>query len=366
MRWINVNLLKPKMIVAKNINIEGLRFGKGHILTEKDIENIKARQVNLIPVILKELKEDEKVIEIEKDMEVDIEVLDVGGFSVKLIKEIKDETETLLSHVRSGKIINSAEVLNGSMEYIKKLTKNNKTLVYPLIAAKSYDCYTYTHLMNVATLTAFLAFNMGLAINRVYNAYLGGLYHDIGKIYIPDSIIKKNGKLDENEFKIVQKHPLNGLEIVSEFKNIKDPDDDIKNIVAGHHERLGGKGYPERFFKNDIPLISKIAAVVDVYDALTTDRPYRKALHPYEAAKHIIQRAGIDFDPKVASAFTKFIGIYPIQSKVILNTKEIATVIAINKSAPLRPLISVNGRMVDLMEDPSIYITSIYVENSDN
>ena len=366
MRWINVSLLKPKMIVAKSINIEGLKFEKGHALTTKDIENIKSRQINLMPVMLKELKEDEKIVEIEKDMEVDIEVLDVGGFSVNLMKEIKDETENMLSNVRSGKIINSKEVLDGSMEYLEKLTKKNKILVYPLIAAKNYDCYTYTHLMNVATLTAFLAFNMGLQINRVHNAYLGGLYHDIGKIYIPDNIIKKPGKLDEDELKIVQKHPLNGLEIISQFKNIEDPNDDIKNIVVGHHERLGGNGYPKKIFKKDIPFISKIAAVVDVYDALTTDRPYRKALHPYEAAKYIIQRAGIDFDPKVASAFTKFIGIYPIQSKVVLNTKEIATVIAINKSAPLRPLISVNGRLIDLKEDPSIYITSIYVKNSNN
>ncbi len=367
MKWMSVEQLKPKMIIAKDIKISDLQLHKGQVLTQELIDSIKVHRISWIPISIKPLSEQgkDRIVSIGDGMEIDADVLNFTDISVKLMENVKKETENLLSDVRSGNLVNHKEVVEMAVNYLDRLTVNDEVLAYPLVAAKNYDAYTYSHLINVATLIAVMVHNMDFEAQRVRNTYIGGLYHDIGKINIPDYIIKKPSKLTDEEFRIIKKHPQDGLEIISRFRNISDPDEDIQNVVSFHHERVSGKGYPKHYTSNEIPLVSKIAAVVDVYDALTTDRPYRSSLHPYEAVKYILQRSGIDFDSKVVNYFIKFIGIYPIGGKVKLSNGEVGTVIAINKVSPLKPIIKLKDRLVDLAKHSSIFISSPYFEDQE-
>jgi putative nucleotidyltransferase with HDIG domain len=361
MRWIDSKTLKAGMIIAKNIIAGDIILKKDEIVDQNTVEKIKGSHLLWVPIKMKRLSSELKVstYKLEEDLEVKLEVLDILNCDVSIVEDIKNETKKVIEDIRSGKEINHKEVLREASKYIDEIFKDRSVLTYPLIVAKSYDAYTYSHLINVATLTAFLAYHMRFGMERVKNAYVGGLYHDIGKIEIPDNIIKKPFKLSEEEYEIIKTHPEKGLDIVSKFRNLEDPNDDIKNIVFKHHERINGNGYPGKLTSERIPVMSKIASVVDVYDALTSNRPYRKPMKPYEASRYILQRSGLEFDPKIVECFIKYIGIYPVGSKIKLNSEEIGTVVAINDCCTLRPIIRVENRIIDLSQKKELFIYSL-------
>ena len=354
------------MIIAKNIRIGEIVLKRDEIITQEIIEKIKKLPLAWIPIKMKKLSSnlENETYKLEEDLEIKLEVLDILDCDVSVVEDIKNETKDIIKNIQMRKEVDHSQVSKEASRYIEKIFKYKNILTYPLIIARSYDAYTYSHLINVATLTAFLAYHMGFDFERVKNAYIGGLYHDIGKIEIPDNIIKKPFKLSDEEYKIIKTHPEKGLNIISKFKNSEYLDDDIKNIVFRHHERINGKGYPEKLTSKEIPTISKIASVVDVYDALTSNRPYRKPMKPYEASKYILQRVGLEFDPTIVGYFIKYIGIYPVGSKVRLNNGESGTVIAINEHCTLRPIIRSKDRIIDLSQRNELFIFSLLEETS--
>lgn len=127
---------------------------------------------------------------------------------------------------------------------------------------------------------------------------MAGLFHDIGKYYIPDSVLKKESSLTKEEFALMKSHPIRGLELVEEIKY-----KDIGKLVEQHHERINGSGYPYGLKGDEICLGAKIIAVADSFDAMTSDRPYRKGLSKEEALKEIESLSGIHYDEKVIEAF---------------------------------------------------------------
>ncbi|MEN2994832.1 MAG: HD-GYP domain-containing protein [Thermodesulfovibrio sp.] len=163
------------------------------------------------------------------------------------------------------------------------------------------DPYTGGHTKRVMEYSVAIGVEMGLSKKELEKLKLAAILHDIGKIGIRDEILLKKGKLSDEEYKIMQNHTVYGAEILHYVKQLKD----IIPGVKHHHENFIGSGYPDRLKGEEIPLIARIIAVADNFDALTTDRPYRKALSFDEAMRELKENAGVKFDPAVVDAFQK-------------------------------------------------------------
>jgi putative nucleotidyltransferase with HDIG domain len=191
---------------------------------------------------------------------------------------------------RSRELLTSYERLEeSSLEAIESL---NAT-----VDAK--DPYTAGHSARVQRIALALAEELGIAVERLDAVRFGGLFHDIGKIAVPDSILAKPGALDADEFAIVQRHPVDGAEIVSHFSRLRE----AVPLIRHHHERWDGKGYPDRLAGDQIPSEACVVGLADAWDAMTTDRPYRRALPVDQAAAEVRRCRGTQFSPAVVDAF---------------------------------------------------------------
>lgn len=180
---------------------------------------------------------------------------------------------------------------------------HNKVALTIAKALEYYDMYTRGHSERVARYSSLLAERLNLPQETVRRLYWAGLLHDIGKIFIPQAVLNKPGKLDEEEYELVKIHPLKSEELIRELEGMED----IALWVRHHHERWDGKGYPDGLPNGDIPLPSRILAVVDSYDAMITERPYRKALTRQGAIQELKENSLKQFDPQVVEvAITLF------------------------------------------------------------
>lgn len=176
----------------------------------------------------------------------------------------------------------------------------DRNIVMPLLQLKEFDQYTTTHSLNVSVLTMALAEWMGMGPADVRAFGVAGLLHDLGKVRIPKEVLTKPGKLTDEEWVIMRRHPVDGAKIIYE----SDHNLDLAAAVAyEHHIMINGQGYPRRHFERGVHAASKLVHVCDVYDALRTNRPYREAWEPERVLKQIEQGAGPDFDLEAATAF---------------------------------------------------------------
>ncbi len=184
--------------------------------------------------------------------------------------------------------------------YVSNQGKFQKDMILTIIRILEYhDPYTKGHSKNVATLASLLAEKMGLSDEMIRKTYWAALVHDIGKIVIPSTILNKEGKLTIEEFEIIKKHPVYGHDFLSTSSELRE----LAKYVYHHHERWDGKGYPSGLSGEDIPLISRIISVVDAWDAMRSDRPYRRGLSTEIAKKEIVEHSGIQFDPNIVKVF---------------------------------------------------------------
>lgn len=233
----------------------------------------------------------------------------------------------------------------------------NKELLNSLIDLRVYDEYTYSHSSNVMSLALVVGAALGYSPERLRILGIGALLHDVGKAMIPESILHKPGKLTEEEFNIMATHPANGIMLLSGYAWATT---EIKNVVFQHHEKFDGTGYPMKLSGTAISEFARIVSVVDVYDALVSDRPYKKGLPPNVVYQAIINGAGNHFDPKIVQAFVKFIVPYPVNSYVELNTGQIARVVRVTRPHLMRPLIELEGTLIDMTKDPRFTIVHMH------
>jgi len=180
--------------------------------------------------------------------------------------------------------------------------KVQKNLILSMISMlEIYDSYTKGHSENVAELAKNIAYDMNLDETTLEEVYWAGLVHDIGKLLIPTNILNKPGKLTSNEFDVIKMHPIWGYSVLQKSEDLED----ISVYVRNHHERWDGEGYPDKLKYENIPLVSRIIAVADAYDAMTSNRSYRKGIDSKDALKEIKNGAGTQFDPYIVDIFLK-------------------------------------------------------------
>lgn len=271
--------------------------------------------------------------------------------SVSLVKDIFESAEMIkladvnfndLSQKQSAAIIKKKEeYLDTIQDLSEDLCQSillNKDISGGLIDIKKMDTYTYQHSVNVATLSVILGIGVGLSKDILVDLCVGALLHDIGKVFIGNEIIQKPGKLTDEEFTIIKNHPKLGYDYIKNIPTLKTR---CKMVVLQHHEKINGAGYPNSLFDKDISILARIVSIADVYDALTSNRPYKRAMCPNDAFEFILSNAGTMFDFQLAKVFSRIIVPYPEGTLVKLSNNCIAIVKKINPYYPLRPYVKV-------------------------
>lgn len=255
--------------------------------------------------------------------------------SRKSYDNTRNYIDVALEDVRLGNAIDTKQAKSLVADLTENIVRSRNAMIW-LTHLKNRDEYTALHCINVCILSISFGTCLNLNKTELNELGLGSLLHDLGKMRIPLEVLNKPGKLTEDEFSKMKQHPLIGYELLSQSEDI--PPTSL-NIIKYHHERKHGNGYPDGLCEEDIPLFTQIAAIVDVYDAITSDRCYHDSMTPYDALNNMYRWAKNDFNLDLVEQFIKCLGIYPIGSLVSLSTNEVAVVISANEKARLRPIV---------------------------
>ena len=228
---------------------------------------------------------------------------------------------------------------------------DNAAVAVDISALKTSDEYTFKHSVDVATMSMIVAKNMNMSQQDVYNIGIAGLLHDMGKSRIPLNILNKPGRLTDEEFAVMKQHSLLGYRIIKEKNKFND---NICFAVLQHHEKMDGSGYPMGVSSDKIVPYAKILSVVDVYDALVTERPYKKAFSQRTAVEMVMSMSG-ELDITAMRSFLSSVILYPVDSTVELSNGEKARVVKNSALSVLRPTVVglQSGRVYNLAEDLS-------------
>ncbi|VAW98922.1 Metal-dependent phosphohydrolase [hydrothermal vent metagenome] len=240
-----------------------------------------------------------------------------------------------LDDARLGTSVNTKKAKQLVSELADQILTNQHALVW-LTFLKNRDEYTANHCVNVCILALSFGRCLGLDKQQLNQVGLGGLLHDLGKMQIPAEILNKPGKLTPEEFEIIKQHPELGFKLLKDEKELSI---EVLDAVLHHHERKKAHGYPDQLTEEKIPLLTQIISIVDVYDAVTSNRCYHNGISPYEALNKIYKWAEKDFNKELVESLIKCLGIYPIGSVVELSNGMVGVVISASKSARLRPMI---------------------------
>lgn len=325
MRFIATADLKPGMVLGRDIIRDSKlsMLKKGIVLTDEYIKYFKENGYMGIYV----LDEFSKDIEIEDTVRP--EVFQEG------IKAVEEN--------------NVGALVNTSVTIVQDVFEK-KDLSVDLFDLRSFDDYTYHHSVNVAVYAVAVGRAMNLDKENIKFLSEAAIAHDLGKSKIPKEILNKHGKLTDEEYKIMQAHPEKSVEILNQSPMISAY---VKQAVLMHHENENGSGYPLHKEGKDIPLLAKIIHVVDVYDALTSRRPYKDPYPPANAYEYLVGGAGNLFDRKVLDAMETVIPAYPTGINVILSNGQ-PGIVARHTDNIMRPVVKLysDGTFVDL-NDPA-------------
>jgi len=268
--------------VAKNkkpllINNDSFDFNKNKIQVRKDIQSAMS-----VPLI------------------VGKELLGVINISLKDRSRVFTKNDLSLFETFSNEI----SIALKNYQLITKIKENViQTLKAFVATIDAKDNYTKNHSQNISNIAGLIAYKYGLDDEKTEEIMIAGLVHDIGKIGIPDKILNKNGRLNNDEFEVIKKHPAISADIIGKIEDFQY----IVPLILYHHERWDGKGYPSGLKGSKIPIGARILNIADTYDALISNRPYRKALSKVKAIEEIKRNIKSQFDPELTKIFLKII-----------------------------------------------------------
>ncbi|APW42505.1 HD-GYP domain-containing protein [Rhodoferax saidenbachensis] len=243
--------------------------------------------------------------------------------AAKICLQSKQAVISMFQEARMGKAVDTGGARRLVEEITDSVTRNPGALI-SLARLKTADDYTYMHSVAVCAMMVALARQLGLDEEQTRLAGIAGLMHDLGKAAMPMEVLNKPGKLTDGEFAIIKTHPEEGYRLLLTGQDVAPL---VLDVCLHHHEKTDGSGYPKGLKGDAISLFAKMGAVCDVYDAITSNRPYKSGWDPAESLRKMAEWANGHFDPKVFQAFVKSLGIYPIGSLVQLSSGRLGVVI---------------------------------------
>lgn len=365
MRLVPVECLKNNSVLAKNIyNYDGkILIKSGIALTDSLINKLRSLHISSAYII-----DEYSLYEVE-----DIIKPELICKSIHTIKEVFSDIERVCIRYDNNKLTIS-EIDDKQLEYFNSINQiaqniinsiaNNNNVIFSLVDLKNMDIYTYSHSLNVAIISLTLGIALNMNEQDLTSLCIGALVHDIGKAFIPKSILLKPGKLTKKEFETVKKHSELGYEFLRDnpYFNISS-----KKIVLEHHEHYDGNGYPYKKSGKDISRFARIVCIADVYDALTSNRAYKRALIPTDSLEYLMSNSGTLFDPELLTIFCRIAIPFPHGTIVDLSNGDMAQVEKTLPNYPLRPIVKIIksnekgniGKTLDLINNPSIVIANM-------
>ena len=361
MKRVRTSDLIPGMITAEDVYSYNnqMIIPNNTELTDKMITRLEFYSVLAIRI------QDGEVPTVEQTEDQSTDQFDMPSYSqrIKASREFKEfescfvqTTELFKQNLRS--IVDERAPINTKelFEHISNLMANQSTNISifdMLHNMRQYDDLTYAHCINVALVCNVFAKWLKLPQEEVEKMTLCGLLHDVGKLAIPDNIIRKPDKLTPAEYNIIKTHTLQGYNVLKSYNNISE---DIKESALMHHERCDGTGYPLGLSGDKINKYAKVVAIADVYDAMTAARVYRGPLCPFKVIG-IFETEGLNkYDSKFILVFLEHIATTYMKNRVRLSNGMEGEVVFMNKNALSRPMIQCRNRFIDLSKETDIYI----------
>lgn len=288
--------------------------------------------------------------EVRKELEAEMVRVATAPVAVQKVRTSEEIGRARVVHGEANKIIHNimhdvrlgkqvqVEQVEPVVERMTKSILRNSGALLSLCRVKSKDDYTFLHSVSVCALLVAFCRATGQDAQTIHLAGIGGLLHDIGKVRIPDRLLNKPGRFSEDEFNVMKSH-------VVESKKILDATDGIGEIsiqvAHEHHERHDGSGYARGLKGEAISKMGRMAAICDVYDAITSNRVYHQGMAPHEALRKIFEWSKFHFDPLLVQQFMRAIGIYPVGTMVMLESGRLGIVLEQAEDSLLRPLVKV-------------------------
>lgn len=348
---------KPGMIVSDDVYTKDLHLiiAKDTALTDKIITRLKFYSITEFSIYSDVDIDDQDTEYVESTFYNDIKRSEPFiQFKKSYDNSVENFKNTMNDLVEYNKEINPDDLLS-EVSNILYQCNTNIELFNMLQCMMDYDDTTYVHSLNVALICNILAKWLGYSNEDIEVITLCGLLHDIGKILIPDNIIKKPARLNKEEFSVIKTHPIKGYNILKDKKL----DNRIKRAALMHHERCDGSGYPRGLKANEIDPFAKLVSIADVYDAMTCARVYRGPLCPFEVISLFETEGYIKYDTKYILTFLEGIVQTYINNNVRLNNKVEGEIILINKAEPSRPIIMADDQFIDLSKNRNLYIEAL-------
>ena len=363
---VNVEKLREGMQLADNVCTTTateykILFKKGMFLSSMMIQMLKDRGIKSVQIVSGGI-DDIETADADNEKTTSANANDKESrINERISRALADLDEIFDCNEEIKELSQAAihKVDNMADDIINDIASDTSFLGNQMIALQNYDDYTYKHCLRVSMLAASVAGEMGLKENETKDIVVAGLLHDIGKSNIDHDIIIKPGKLTDAEFTEIKRHPLIGYNIL---KNSGTYSANVMSGVLFHQEKYDGTGYPTGIGGEKIPLIARILTVCDVFDALTSNRPYRKPWSVAETEEYILGGSGQHFDYEVTKAFMRAFNPYPIGTMVQLSDGRHGVVIKHSDNV-LRPTVRILGKFsgeeIDLMNDFRFLTTSV-------
>ncbi len=326
MRFVPTHCLREGMILGDNLynNFGDLMLSGGTKLSEEYVKSIHRLQYN--------------GVYIEDDISKDIQIINIINDSIRAqsVKSIKD----MFIHCEKGNpdIKPDLRKAKQQIETIVDEIFAQRNLMVNMIDMKVFDDYTYYHSVNVAVLSIVLGVALKMDREELCNLGFAALLHDIGKVFVNRDILNKAGRLTSTEFEVIKTHSLLGCNHIKKAHSVPNS---TYMAILDHHEKYAGGGYPNNLKGDEISWYGRIIAIADVYDALTSDRPYRKAMLPSDAMEYVMAYTTIQFDPRVVQVFVRKIAPYPIGTCVKLSNGLTGIVVRNYEELCMRPRIRI-------------------------
>jgi HD-GYP domain-containing protein (c-di-GMP phosphodiesterase class II) len=336
--WLDHPFMKKRLKITDEKMIEKIEsYGicEVYIDTEKGTDIVDAPTKEEIKRDIQNRLKDVYVTEVETDCDVPIKEEIVRAKAIR--HEAKETVKSIMSDIRFGRNIERGKVEDIVDKMSVSIFRNQDALL-SLGKIRKIDEYTYAH--SVSTCALMLAFgkHLGFESQELREAGIGAMLHDIGKVKVPVHIINKKGALTDDEIAQVRGHVRFGCAMLEDTSGISE----ISIMVAAeHHERIDGRGYPNGLAGDDLSRYGKAAAIIDVYDAMTSNRCYRNRVPATDVLGKLLEWSKFNFDGEFVQKFVRCIGIYPIGSLVYLENGMIAVVISHGLKSLLHPLIRV-------------------------
>lgn len=326
---------------------------KGAELSEYVIDSLLKLGVMSVYIQEGEYEPEEEAVPVSLAAQVKIDKLRTDDrskvtLSASVRKRVAEGIQFIYSNTESKELVAATD--NIANDLLRTIESNN-AIAIDISALKTSDEYTFKHSVDVATMAMVVAKKVGLPQKQIREIGVSGLLHDVGKTKVPNEILNKPGRLDDDEFEVMRQHPVYGYDIIKDKKEFTPA---VTLGVLQHHEKTNGKGYPLGTAADKICPYAKILTVVDIYDALVTERPYKSAFSQRDAIEMIMSMT-TELDMSAMQNFLESMILYPVDTVVELSNGEKAKVVKNNPNYILRPVVVglESGTVFDLGGDLS-------------